>query len=716
MRPTLSIRSRRLAALLMGSALFASSIQTAAAAGPQRADPSTLKEASVRPVQIGGAILGDMTKAAHRDGKVAIVVQLNSASVASYTGGVKGFAATNPKARGKKTIDLTGSDTVRYRSYLKTKQDAFTQQLASKVKGSKVSDRYDLILNAVAVTVPDDDVAAVAKLPGVKAVYPDTIEQVQTDTTPGFLGAPTVWANLGGQESAGEGVIVGVLDTGIWPEHPSFADPDPSGKAYAPPPAAPDGSRACQFGTAPTPGDGPFTCNNKLIGAARFMDTYDAFGAGTRAGREQDAPATTTAMAPIRRPPQLVTQASSASIFGIAARGHLRDRAARVRGDVQGLRRGRLLRLRFRRGRRGRPSATASTSSTSRSAAGRTRTADISELAFLDAFNAGVFVAASAGNGGPGPDTTEHRGPWVTAVGASTGPRAFVDTVHLTSTDGATLDLAGVSLTPGVGPAPVVVNTNAVCDAAAAPGSFTGKIVVCKRGNPIGRVADGFNVLQGGAAGMILYNQSAAVTDQETDNHFLPASHIQFSQGQSLLAFLGAHPGVQATISQGVKGTQQADVMASFSSRGGPAQSLGVSKPDITAPGVQILAGAAPLHVDVASGPQGELFQSIAGTSMSSPHIAGSAALIKDLHPTWTPGQIKSALMTTAKTDGVVKEDGTTPADAFDDGSGRVDLNVAGDPGLTFDATGADFITHEDDLYTTNYPSIYHPTCPGWSP
>ena len=102
--------------------------------------------------------------------------------------------------------------------------------------------------------------------------------------------------------------------------------------------------------------------------------------------------------------------------------------------------------------------------------------------------------------------------------------------------------------------------------------------------------------------------------------------------------------------------------MASFSSRGGPGQTLGVSKPDITAPGVQILAGAhAAARRHRPRGPQGELFQAIAGTSMSSPHIAGSAALIKALHPTWTPGQIKSALMTTARRPGVVKEDGVTP-------------------------------------------------------
>src|SRR4029077_11829138 len=148
----------------------------------------------------------------------------------------------------------------------------------------------------------------------------------------------------------------------------------------------------------------------------------------------------------------------------------------------------------------------------------------------------------------------------------------------------------GVSLTTGAGPAPLVVNANALCDAAAPAGRFTGKNVICKRGNPEGRGAGGHTVLAGGAAGMILYNGSADQTDQETDNHFLPVSHIQFAQGSALVAFVGSHTNVMATISAGVTGTQQGDVMASFSSRGGPAQALGVSKPDITAPGVQILA------------------------------------------------------------------------------------------------------------------------------
>jgi hypothetical protein len=210
---------------------------------------------------------------------------------------------------------------------------------------------------------------------------------------------------------------------------------------------------------------------------------------------------------------------------------------------------------------------------------------------------------------------------------------------------------------------------------------------------------------------MILYNPVLA--DTETDNHWLPALHL--AVGTDLLAFLAAHPtGVTAAFTPGVKANGQGDVMAAFSSRG--PGGFGI-KPDITAPGVQILAGHTPVHDDgnITVGPEGELYQAIAGTSMSSPHIAGSAILEKSLHPSWTPGQIKSALMTTAKTS-VVKEDGVTPADPFDDGSGRVDLTKAHDPGLTFDETAADMAllgndkVHAIDL---NLPSINAPVMPG---
>jgi hypothetical protein len=135
---------------------------------------------------------------------------------------------------------------------------------------------------------------------------------------------------------------------------------------------------------------------------------------------------------------------------------------------------------------------------------------------------------------------------------------------------------------------------------------------------------------------------------------------------------------------------------------------FGIGKPDLLAPGEKILAADTPEHHDPAA-VDGELFQVIHGTSMATPHVAGAAALLRDLHPDWTPGQIHSALRTTALTATLVRDDGVTPADPFDRGSGRIQLKKAMAPGITFDVPVADYVTHADDLWTVNHPSVLLP-------
>ncbi len=571
------------------------------------------------------------------------------------------------------------------------------------VPNGKIVHRYTHVFNGISAITPSDNVAALAGMSGVTGVYLDKLQHLDTDASPTFLGAPTIWKALGGQKSAGEGVLVGVLDTGIWPEHPSFADPDPAGKPYAAPAHRP---ATCNFGSAVT-GDAAFTCNNKLIGAYRFLATYEAVNGllpnEFKSARDDDGHGTHTTS----------TAAGNggvrASIFGVD-RGiisGIAPRAQVIAYKVCG--------------------AAGCFQSDSVAAidqaivdgvnvlnfsisGGANPYADAVELAFLNAYDHGIFVAASAGNSGPGPDTTDHRGPWVTTVAASTSNRAFVSTVNLSASNGDMLKLKGASIMGGIStPTPVVISPDPACNPQPS-GTFHGEIVICTRGG-IGRVAKGFNVLQAGGRGMLLRN--LIMQDTETDNHFLPVVHLDAPDGDKLIGFMNTHTGVTATFTPGVKADAQGDIMAGFSSRGGPGQTLGISKPDVTAPGVQILAGASPLHVDQAAGPNGQLFQAIAGTSMSSPHVAGAGALIKALHPTWTPGQIKSALMTTAKTKNVVKEDGKTAATSFDYGSGRIDLNAAGNPLITFDVSAAEYGSLKAALWNANYPSFYHPGLPG---
>ncbi len=642
-------------------------------------------------------------------GLVSVIVKLEDDPLASYTGDIPGLAATSPTVTGAEKLDVGSPESQDYLGYLAAQQEKFISVTKESID-AQITYRYDVIIGGVAMVLPENQLGLLAKQPGVEAIYLDELAVIDTDTSPKFVGATKFWKELGGVENAGEGVVVGVLDTGIWPEHPSFSDPDPAGKPYPAPPASWTGT-TCEFGSA-IPGDAPFTCNNKLIGAQRFMATYQAnqtlLAGEFLSARDDNGHGTHTASTAAGNygVEAVMLGAPRGKVSGIAPRAHVvmykvcgdagcyhTDSAAAIQQaiidgvDV----------LNFSIG------------------GGANPYSEAPDVAFLNAYAAGVFVACSAGNSGPGPDTVGHRGPWVTTVAASTHSRTFEASVTLVADNSDTLTLDGASITGGYTGDVVLAADygDALCLSPFAPGTFSGQIVVCERGI-IARVTKSFNVAEGGAGGMILYNP--VLQGLSTDPHYVPSIHIENDAGAALLTFLAGHTGVVGTLSGGIKVKGQGDVMAAFSSRGGPGQTLGVSKPDITAPGVQILAGNTPLGATQGPGgmgPYGELFQAIGGTSMSSPHVAGAAALLMDLHPGWTPGQVKSALMTSAKAYQLVKEDGVTPFDPFDAGSGRLKLHGAAYTGLTFDVPAADYVTHADDLWNVNYPSLYVPVMPG---
>ena len=644
---------------------------------------------------------------------VSVIVKLQDPPVATYGGTVRGLSATSPQVTGATRLDARGSAVQAYRGHLARQHAAFEAAATAAVPSARVLYRHQVVFGGATLLVPENEIASLSSVPGVIAVYRDRRLRLHTDRSPAFIGARNVWPQLGGARRAGQGVIVGVLDTGIWPEHPSLSDPDPSGRPYP----APPGSYGCDFPGGAGAGD-PFACNNKLIGAYRFMARYDACAS----------------VDPVECPPDPFTSARDSDghgthIASTAAGNH--QVAADIfdisRGLISGIAPGAHVIAYKVCG----PAAEGGCFGSDAIAAieqaiadgvdvinfsisgGENPFLDPVELAFRDAYAAGIFVAASGGNSGPTADTVEHRGPWVMTVGASTENRAFESVVTLTALGGATRNLQGSSITRGISNAAPLTLASSVgdefCAQSSPAGTFAGKIVACRRG-VVARLEKAFNVAQRGAIGMILYETTAG--DTLTDNYVIPAVHLDADAGAVLLGFVERHAGVTAEFTRGRKVPEQGDRMAVFSSRGGPSPALIVLKPDVTAPGIQILAGNTPQPGDPAAAP-GELFQAIAGTSMSSPHVAGAAALLKDLHPTWTPGQIKSALMTTARTSGLVKEDGVTPFTPFDAGSGRINLTRADDPGLTFDVPVADFIAHAGDLWNVNYPSVYLPGLTG---
>jgi Subtilase family/PA domain/Fibronectin type-III domain len=638
---------------------------------------------------------------------VNVLLKYDYDAAASYTGGVSGLAATSPSVTGE-ALDENSSALEAYDRYTASLSQKITAAVKDAVPAASVRGSYRTVYGGIAARVPANAIDDLLKVDGVVAVQRDSIRQPLTDATPQFLGATDVWPSLGGSVHAGENVTVGVLDTGIWPEHQSFRD---TGLP------APTVAHQCQFGDGTDVAHlGPtFICNNKLVGAYAFTATYLAVIGAEPGEYCNNATARCSARDPDGHGMHTSSTAAgdpvaSAPIFGIE------------RGPISGMAPGAhviMYRICLEQGCFGSDAVAAVQQAILDDvdvinysiSGGAQPYTDPVELAFLDAFNAGISVNASAGNSGPGAGTADHGGPWVTTVGASSSNRAHQTTLHLTASNGDTFDLVGSTITPGIGSTPVVLATSfagvdAACVNPIPAGAAAGKIVVCQR-TP-NRVLKSFNVRNAGGLGMILYNVGKEFV--MTDNHWVPTIHVDGPSG--LIAFITGHSGVLGSWPTGAKTAIRGDVMTQFSSRGPLGDFV---KPDVTAPGIQILAGMTPTPATPLGGPPGELFQAIGGTSMSSPHSAGASAVVKAVHPDWTPAMIKSALMTSSVQD-VLKEDGVTPFDPFDAGAGAIRINRAVSPTLVFDETFADFVAsaadplHRIDL---NLASVNAPTMTG---
>jgi subtilisin family serine protease len=602
------------------------------------------------------------------------IVVMSQASIVAYDGGVDGFEATKP-AKGEK-VNPKSAAVRQYEKFLKSEHDKSLQD-AGVSTDAKVHD-FTFALNGYSAVLTEAQLAEIKSQKAVLLVLEDQMRYPTTDSSPDFLGL-TAKGGAYARGYTGEGVVVGIIDSGIWPEHPSFADDG----SYSAPPTGP---LPCEFGnTAHNPDDAPFACNNKLIGAYQMLDTYRAVigadpdefdSARDDSGHGTHTASTTAGNAGVEA---TVLGNPAGTISGIAPRarviaykglgtlgGFTSDLAAAIDQAVAD-----------------------GVDVINYSIGGGASLPAADEIAFLFAADAGVFVATSAGNSGPGASTVGNPGtmPWITTVGASTQKRFLAGTVVL----GNGAKYTGASITSGAGPAPLVDAAslgNAICDPAVPfTGDVTGKIVVCQRG-VTARVAKSEAVYNAGGVGMIMHENSDAGS-LFSDSHFVPSVHIDQTPGLAIKAYIAANPSTAtAQIVAPQKTTwPYAPSMTDFSSRGPNAVAPDIIKPDVTAPGIQILAGNSPMG----EGIQGELFQAIAGTSMSSPHVAGIYALLKQAHPDWSAAMAKSALMTTAH-QGVLDNNRTTQADPFDMGAGHVRPGgkwVAGsitEPGLVYDA------------------------------
>jgi uncharacterized repeat protein (TIGR01451 family) len=644
------------------------------------------------------------------------IVLLADPPVATYEGGISGYEATSAKSKGKKRLDTNSKAARKYEKFLRDQQKELLGN-AGKAFGRGLDTQFDYqhAINGFALELTVEEAKAMRSMNGVVSVQRERMEQLLTDAGPAFIGAPEVWKNPP-NSTMGEGVTVAILDTGINFDHPSFAAVSPAdGYVHT----NPLGSGNWVPGSYCDTVD-PGFCNDKLIGAWTFVaepvtpndsDGHGSHTAGTVAGNFVDG---ATLYAP--------TTSASFDISGVAPRANIIaydvciDSCpgaalvaavnqviidnANVPGGIQAL-------------------------NYSISGGGNPYN-DAVELGFLAATAAGVYVSASAGNAGPGPSTVAHLGPWVSTTAASTHNRAIVNAlIDLNSSGGGTPDISGLGFTSGYGPAPIINSADlegafpgsTLCGLGGLgsfippwpPGTFNGEIVACTRGT-FGRVEKGANVLAAGAGGYVLMDNGGGVVG---DAHVLPGVHISLADRGTLEAWLAANAANNPMAS--IEGyslnfdAANGDVMAGFSSRG-PQQVFDVNKPDLTAPGVSIFAAEADGQ---APAPE---YQFLGGTSMSSPHNAGSGALLAAATD-WNPYEIKSALMMTATTEFTVKEDGVTPTDPFDLGAGRIQLGGAKDAGLVLDETPANFLAANPSLggdpSTLNVASMMDSACVG---
>lgn len=319
----------------------------------------------------------------------------------------------------------------------------------------------------------------------------------------------------------------------------------------------------------------------------------------------------------------------------------------------------------------------------------------------------GVFVSSSAGNDGPTAMSVTNLSPWQTTVGAGTIDRGFPAEIVL----GNGKKLEGVSLYAGkpiassmytlVYPGKTGGLSASLCmENSIDPKQVVGKIVVCDRGSSP-RVAKGVVVKDAGAVGMILANGISNGEGLVGDAHVLPACAVGSDEGDIVKSYIQSTPNPTATINfKGtVLGIKPAPVVASFSARGPNGLTPQILKPDLIAPGVNILAAwtAAVGPTGLDSDKRKTEFNILSGTSMACPHVSGAAALLKSAHPNWSPAAIRSALMTTAtvqdnRLQPVTDESTSQKSTPMDFGAGQLSLDRAMDPGLVYDLSSQDYI------------------------
>lgn len=702
---------------------------------------SPLRNGALNNVHFKPKVISDKIKLEkNMAGTHTYIVRLLNEPIATYKGTIAGLQATKTGAKsiklfkGSKAVGASQAAVDAYQSYLLGKQDELVQNAAKKGITLDIRQQFTTAINAVTVQLTQAEALKLARMSEVAYVQRSKQYELHTDVGPEHIGSAGVWDGSSTTNSSsykGEGMLVGIIDTGINTQHPSFVAIDGDGYEHINP-----------LGTGNYLGDcakEAFAdrCNDKLIGVYSHPTVTDSF---------------------FSIPPNDWTPAERLMPeFGEDWNGHGSHTASTVAGNTlynvddllpdYGGGHGTPIGVKMPKASGVAPRANIISYQVCMPTGGCGGEAmlfaidqaikdgvdvinmsiggsenfpwdDAFEMAFLSAREAGVTVALSAGNSGEanGTDslyTVDHTSPWVLNVAATTHTRSIqISGKALNGFVGGDANLMPLEFGgAGISDAFTGEIVNAIdygdarCNLPFASGTFTSnQIVVCERGD-IARFEKAINVQAGGGGAFILYNTSAEGDDVNNDAYAIPGIHITYNQWngpnwriKALKPWLDSGTGLIGTITASEVSREinsdDADWLASFSSRGPSSTVQELFSPGIAAPGVDIFAAW------TEENPFEEFsdtrdWNRISGTSMASPHIAGAMTLIRQVHPEWTATEVQSAIQMSADSKAIKMEhpiyDEVVVAGPYRAGHGLVNVTRAINSGLVMDETAQNF-------------------------
>ncbi|CAL5023379.1 unnamed protein product [Urochloa decumbens] len=636
--------------------------------------------------------------------------------------------------------------------------DSHYELLAGVLGGDKEKAReaifysYTKHINGFAANLDAATAAEIARQPGVISVFPNRGRQLHTTRSWQFLGlaGPGGVPHGGAWRKAkfGADTIIGNFDTGVWPESESFRD-----DGLGPVPSHWKGE--CDKGQ-----DDKFSCNRKLIGARYFNKGY-ASAAGVlnvtmNTPRDMDGHGTHTLSTAAGSP------VSGASVFGFgngtASGGSPHARVAAYRVCFPPINGSECFDADILAAFDAAIHDGVHVLSLSLGGDPSNYFDDGIAIGSFHAVRRGIAVVCSAGNSGPALGTASNLAPWIFTSGASTMDREFPSYIVFNHTKAKARNssesplarpphpsltkIKGQSLSMTMlpeKPYPLIDSAKAGAENATTkdaqlcmigaldPKKVKGKVVVCLRGINA-RVAKGEAVKQAGGVGMVLANDVSTGNEIIADAHVLPATQIKYKDGLLLYSYLNStkNPTGFITKPATVLGAKPAPFMAAFSSQGPNIITPEILKPDITAPGVSVIAAWTRSNspTDLAFDKRRVAFNSESGTSMSCPHVSGIVGLLRTLHPEWSPAAIKSAIMTTAlemdNMGELIMNASSLASSPFGYGAGHVSPARAMNPGLVYDLGDADYLDFLCALkYNATVMATFNGapyTCPGEAP